>query len=99
MGGSSKITVILPSYFEALTRKELRTVQLTPIQGWSPLYVADEIQDGRFTVRTAAGENLNQRFYWEVKAVRADVPQLVVERMKENPKIAQNLIESNLATK
>ena len=77
-----EVLITLPSYFEALTGKEQRTVQLTPIRGWSPLYVADEISDGHFTVRTANGGNSSQRFYWEVKAVRADVPPLVVEKLK-----------------
>jgi hypothetical protein len=63
-----------------LTRKEQRTVQLTPIDGWAPLYVARGVE-GRFTVRTANGGNPTQRFYWEVKAVRADVAPLVVEKV------------------
>ncbi len=74
--------VSLPAYFEALTRKERRTVQLTPVGGWSPLYVATEVQGGTFTVRTAAGGNPTQRFYWEVKAVRADVAHVEVEKVK-----------------
>lgn len=65
-------------------------MQLTPIKGWSPLFVADEIQEGRFSVKTAGGSP-NQRFYWEVKAVRADVDPLIVERLKENMKLAENL--------
>ncbi|GEM_PF-2411919 len=82
------IVITLPSYFEALTRKEQRTVQLTPIKGWAPLYVADETQDGRFSVKTANGGNPTQRFYWEVKAVRADVDPLVVEKLKGDMKVA-----------
>lgn len=78
---NGEVEIALPSYFEALTRKEQRTVQLTPIKGWSPLYVSDEIQEGRFTVRSA-GATRAQRFYWEVKAVRADIAPLVVEKEK-----------------
>jgi hypothetical protein len=78
---NGEVEITLPSYFEALTRKEQRTVQLTPIKGWSPLYVSNDIQDGRFTVRSAGG-TAAQRFYWEVKAVRADVTPLVAEREK-----------------
>jgi hypothetical protein len=74
--------VVLPPYFEALTLKDQRTVQLTPLDGWSPLYVAGGVQGGRFVVRTGEGGNPAQRFYWEVKAVRSDVGQLVVERDK-----------------
>ncbi|MBI5571100.1 MAG: hypothetical protein HY914_14240 [Desulfomonile tiedjei] len=79
---NGKVVIALPSYFEALARKEQRTVQLTPIDGWSPLYVEEKVQEGRFTVRTAKGGDPDQRFYWEVKAVRADVPSLVVEKPK-----------------
>jgi len=41
-------------------------------------------------VKTANGSNLTQRFYWEVKAVRADVAPLVVEKDKvpENINVA-----------
>jgi hypothetical protein len=77
-----KVEIALPAYFEALTRKEQRTVQLTPIDGWAPLYVVEGVQDGRFMVRTAKDGNPTQRFYWEVKAIRADVPTLVVEKLR-----------------
>jgi hypothetical protein len=80
IGGEAVVT--LPPYFEALTQKDQRTVQLTPTGGWSPLYVADGVQDGQFIVRTAAGGNPIQRFYWEVKAARADVPAVAVEKVK-----------------
>ncbi len=45
----------------------------------------DGVQGGRFTVRTASGGNPAQRFYWEVKAVRADVAPLQVEKLKATP--------------
>ncbi|MBI3428501.1 MAG: hypothetical protein HY050_00275 [Actinobacteria bacterium] len=76
---NGKAVVILPDYFEALTRKEGRTVQLTAKNGWSPLYVDGEVTGGRFTVKADSG-NASQQFFWEVKAVRADVEPLVVEK-------------------
>ncbi len=79
--------VDLPTYFEALTVKERRTVQLTPLDGWSPLYVVKGVENGRFTVRTAQGGDPAQRFYWEVKAVRADVPHMQVERDKPEERV------------
>jgi hypothetical protein len=76
-------TVELPPYFEALTRPEGRTVQLTPI--WdgddapcSPL-CATPVREGRFRVRAIDRACSTQRFYWEVKAVRADIAPLEVE--------------------
>lgn len=74
--------VVLPAYFERLTLREHRTVHLTPVGGWSPLFVSAGVRNGRFVVRTD-GPNRTQRFYWEVKAVRADVAPLVVEDVKE----------------
>lgn len=81
VNGSAGIT--LPPYFEALTRKDQRTVQLTPIGGSTLLYEATEVEGGTFTVRADSG-NSAQRFYWEVKAVRADLAPLVVERPAES---------------
>lgn len=80
---NSQASISLPPYFEALTRKEQRTVQLTSIDGWSPLFVERGVQEGQFMVRTANGGDPTQRFYWEVKAVRADVAPLVVEKLKD----------------
>jgi hypothetical protein len=75
-----QVVITLPPYFEALTRPEQRTVHLTAIDDWAPLYVAGGVREGRFTVKTAPGGARDQAFYWEVKAVRADIAPLVVER-------------------
>jgi hypothetical protein len=76
------VEVVLPPYFEALTRNDGRTVQLTPVDGWSPLYVVTGIQAGKFVVRTTAQGDPVQRFYWEVKAIRADVAAVAAEQPK-----------------
>lgn len=73
-----RATIVLPAYFEALARRTGRTVHLTPIGSPAVLYVLDAIEDGRFTVGGRDGD-AEQRFYWEVKGVRADIPPLVVE--------------------
>lgn len=81
-----KVIVGLPDYFEALTRKENRTVLLTPKFDGEELVsqlAASEIKDGKFVVRAIDNQNPYQKFYWEVKAVRADVPPLEVEPLKE----------------
>jgi len=82
-GGIAKVT--LPSYFKALTRKENRTVQLTNIDGFDSLAVKTAsgqiIKDGSFTVYSSDPSS-SQRFFWEVKAVRADVPPLEVEQKR-----------------
>jgi hypothetical protein len=87
--GESQLTkgsavIALPNYFEALTKKENRTALLTCIDGWSPLYVDGKIEDGKFVVKTGQVGNTNQKFYWEVKAVRADVETLAVEQSKDS---------------
>lgn len=76
---NGKVVVALPEYFEALTRGEGRTVQLTAKNGWSPLSVDGEVINNKFAVRADSG-NPSQQFFWEVKAVRADVTPLVVEK-------------------
>jgi hypothetical protein len=83
---SGRAYVQLPSYFEALTRPEGRTVMLTPCcEADEPvsMLAASEIVDGAFTVRAADDRNPQQKFYWEVKAVRADVERLEIEQPKD----------------
>jgi hypothetical protein len=75
----------LPPYFEALTRKDNRTVLVTPKlseQGETSALAAGGVVDGKFLVRAIDGRNRNQRFYWEVKGVRADIDPIHVEPMK-----------------
>jgi hypothetical protein len=70
LGEGGHAVVDLPSYFEALTAVEGRIV----LTGNGPCSTSYP-KDGRFTVRGAAGE----RVFWLVKAIRKDVPPLVVE--------------------
>ncbi len=76
-----RVTIQLPDYFEALTAKEERTVQLTPINGFSPLFLHGEVEDSKFEVMTTVHGREDQEFFWEVKAVRKDIPRLEVERV------------------
>ena len=74
----------LPAYFEALTRQKDRTVTLTNVGGADPIFVDPApggalVGDGAFRVRLPTPGS-SQRFVWEVKAVRKDVPHLAVER-------------------
>jgi len=69
----------LPEYFETLTRPEDRTVLLTA-KGREPFLLScTDIVDGKFTVY---GTRPDGEFSWEVKAVRADIEPLVIERPK-----------------
>ena len=82
---NGEIVVLLPDYFEALTRKENRTVLLTPKfeeEMEISMLAASQVKDGKFTVKTIDSKNPSQKFYWEVKAIRADVEKLEVEREK-----------------
>ena len=77
----------LPTYFEALTRIDDRTVMLTAVSEENEPVVglaASPVRDGRFVVRAADAGNSSQRFHWEVKAVRADVDRVVVEPEKRS---------------
>jgi hypothetical protein len=74
-----RATIRLPDYFEALTRPEGRTVQLTA-RGREPFLLSyEDIVDGVFHVY---GTRPDGAFCWEVKAVRADVAPLAVEVRK-----------------
>lgn len=83
---NGKAEVVLPDYFEALTRKDGRTVLLTPkfdnLDELISQLAASGVENGKFKVKTIDGQNPSQKFYWEVKAVRADVAPLEVERLK-----------------
>lgn len=78
-GEDGLATITLPDYFEALTAKTGRSVLLTELIEDDDTEMgkvgASRVKDGKFTVRS---EYASQRFYWEVKAVRADVDPLTV---------------------
>jgi hypothetical protein len=80
----------LPEYFEEFTRKEERTVILTNVDGFDRLAVrtveGEKIRDGRFVV-VSENPGSTQEFDWEVKAVRADGPKLVVEPEKTSIRV------------
>jgi hypothetical protein len=75
-----RATIRLPEYFEALTRQEGRTVVLTP-KGREPFLLSyEDIVDGVLKVYGTCSDG---SFAWEVKAVRADVERLEVEKKKQ----------------
>jgi hypothetical protein len=79
---NGRAVIQLPTYFEALTQTEGRTIQLTGVDGFDRLAVQSQggarIVDGQFEVYS---DNIasSQRFDWEVKARRQDSDRLVVE--------------------
>lgn len=83
-------TITLPDYFEALTRKQGRTVQLTELYDdendpmFGNFLAAGRINDGKFNVRTSS--TVAVKFYWEVKAIRSDQPTL---ETKKERRVAQ----------
>ena len=88
-GGRAEI--VLPAYFEALTREEGRTVLVTPefatpdepVSALGPA----RIRNGRFEVRALDGRNPDQKFSWEVQAVRKDVPPLRPEPRRDEVEV------------
>lgn len=81
---NGRAVVKLPDYFEALAREEGRTVLLTPfienetdaVSGLAAL----PIENGAFDVLSVDSNNPSQKFYWEVKAIRADIEPLETEQ-------------------
>jgi hypothetical protein len=59
--------VTLPAWFEALNR-DFR-YQLTPIGGFAPVYIAQEIQNSRFLI---AGGQPGMKISWQVTGIRQD---------------------------
>jgi hypothetical protein len=77
---SGVATITLPDYFEALVMADNRTVQVTALyedndESELGKVGAGRVKDGAFRVRS---EYSGQKFYWEVKAVRADIAPLEV---------------------
>lgn len=62
----------LPDYFDALNKAEGREIYLTPINGWSPLYMDGDIIGNYVIVMTTPEGNPNQEFSWVVLGVRKD---------------------------
>lgn len=60
-------TITLPDWFEVLNR-DFR-YQLTCIGGYAPVYVAQEIQNGTFTI---AGGTPGLKVSWQVTGIRQD---------------------------
>jgi hypothetical protein len=84
------VEIPLPDYFEALCAEEGRSVQLTciaddPADEWCPVLHATYPRNGKFYVGLGSGMVINdQRFWWEVKAVRKDVAALQVEPLRKD---------------
>jgi hypothetical protein len=69
---NGEAVISLPSYFDALNHPEGREISLTPVNGWSPLYLEGEIKNNQFVVKTTKDGNPDQEFSWVVYAVRND---------------------------
>lgn len=86
---NGEVVIELPNYFDALNHPEHREINLTPVNGWSPLYLNGEIANNQFVVKTTDQGNKNQEFSWVVYAVRNDKwaqdhPLIVEEEKGEN---------------
>lgn len=88
-----KAVVKLPDYFEALTRKENRTVLITTkFESVDELLcpvAASSVNDGKFNIRAFGASDTsrcNHKVYWEVKAERSDIEELKVELVREDEK-------------
>jgi len=69
---NGEIIIKLPDYYDALNHPSNREINLTPINGWSPLYMKGKIENNQFTVKTTPEGNPDQEFSWIVYAVRND---------------------------
>ena len=67
LDANGEAAVTLPVWFEVLNR-DFR-YQLTPIGGWAPLYIAQEIQGNLFRI---AGGQPGMKVSWQVTGIRQD---------------------------
>jgi len=88
---NGRAEICLPTYFEALTRSEGRTIQLTNVDGFDRLAVQSQrgqkILNGVFLV-VSNNASSTQAFDWVVTAVRADVPLLEVEPTRKGTAVS-----------
>jgi len=68
----------LPDYFSGLTEAEGVTVQLTPVGGWSQLYVAEK-GPGRLVIRVAPG-GADVSFDYLVQGIRSGYRNMPIEQ-------------------
>ncbi|MEV0584113.1 fibronectin type III domain-containing protein [Nonomuraea sp. NPDC050310] len=79
LDGQGAAVVELPGYFEPLTTIEGRSVLVTPVGTAARAVSATTPRSGRFTIHGTPG----QRVSWLVKAIRRDVPPLLVEPRRD----------------
>lgn len=81
------ITIYLPTYFRAITHIEGRTVLVTPIfedmHDEVSQLATSKVREDHFMVKSIDQNNPYQKFFYEVKATRKDVPALEVEQIKK----------------
>lgn len=82
---NGKVEIILPEYFDALNHPEGREINLTPINGWSPLFLEGKIEDNKFVIKTTNSGNPEQEFSWIIYTVRND------EFAKKHPLIVEEV--------
>ncbi|NQU84153.1 MAG: hypothetical protein HQ541_00160, partial [Mariniphaga sp.] len=61
--------IALPDYFEALNHPDKREINLTCVNGWSPLYLDGNIENNQFIIKTTAEGKAEQEFSWVIYAV------------------------------
>lgn len=79
LDGAGRVVVELPAYFEALTAVEGRAVLATSCGETSAPTSATYPENGAFTIFGPPG----QRVSWLVKAIRKDVPPVLVEPRRD----------------
>lgn len=82
LDGSGEAVVQLPDWFEALNR-DMR-YQLTTVGGFAPVFVAEEVRDGRFTIAGGFGGLVVS---WQVTGVRQDAYAEAHRVQVERPKV------------
>ena len=79
---NGEAVIALSSTLVTLARTGRAAVQVTPIGGWSPLYVAESGHNGALVVRSAPGGNAAQAFFWEMRTVDGEAPSVALDTVR-----------------
>ncbi len=80
---NGEVVIQFPRYFTSATENERMTVQLTPVGGWSQIYVAEKSRE-RLVVRVAPGGG-DLEFDYLVQGIRKGYLDYQVERVNDLP--------------
>ena len=78
----------MPEYFDLINTEP--SYQLTPIGGYAPVFIAEELEGGQFTI---GGASPGMKVSWELTALRND------PYLQQNPEVREVVVEKDQRSK